>query len=328
MTEAHHYFDERGQPLPEWDGVWSKLAALFGSDTPPRITLKRFSGVGGRFHGSSRTIVVSDAVAGNGLVQIVAHESAHLCLCQVTRGASSMEPFRFFDEGYAHIVGKTIAGENMTNHKRSTLSIASAQVEAEALGFATVQRWSSYAGTLPSEGNEYAYPVGSSFIYFVIDAFGENKLFDLFRDVGETRDLDASFQHVFGLGAAAIEQRWKDYVVKEAVPEAPLTITEMFPANNSTDIPVDIAELHVKFSIPMMRNVYVSTPGKDSGVSYTNASWTNDDKTLVIRVEGTLLPGTTYNLALGSAQLHRHLTSAGGAPLPITPWVFTTKEVS
>jgi hypothetical protein len=35
MKQAHHYFDERDQPLPEWDGVWSKLDAFFGSDTPP-----------------------------------------------------------------------------------------------------------------------------------------------------------------------------------------------------------------------------------------------------------------------------------------------------
>lgn len=325
MTEAHHYFDERDQPLPQWDGVWSKLDAFFGSDTPPHITLRQFSGNGGRFDGRSHTIVVSDIPTGNELVRIVAHESAHLCLYQVTRGASAMEPFRFFDEGYSDIVGETIAGANMTNHKRFALAIASAQVKAGALGFAKVQHWSSYAGNRPSEGNDYAYPVGSSFVYFVIDSFGEKKLFDFFRDVGETRDLDTSLQHVFGLDAAAVEQRWKDYVVKNAVPESPLTITEMFPANNSTDIPIDIAELHVKFSVPMMPKVNVRTPGKNTGVCYTNASWT-DDRTLVIRTEGKLLPGTTYRLQLGSDQPRRHLMSAGGAPLPTTPWVFTTKK--
>ena len=325
MTEAHHYFDERDQPLPEWDGVWSKLAAFFGSDTPPHITVRQFSGDGGRFDGSSHTIVVSDTAAGNRRVFLVAHESAHLSLCQVTRGASATEPFRFFDEGYADIVGKTIAGENMTIHKRNALAIANAQVKAGALGFAKVQQWLSYAGDRPSRGNAYAYPVGSSFVYFVIDSFGERKLFDFFRDVGETRDLDTSFQHVFGLGAAAVEERWKDYVVKGTVPESPLTITEMFPANNSTDIPIDIAELYVKFSVPMMPKMCVSTPCKNTGVCYTNASWT-DDSTLVIRTEGKLLPGATYRLALGSDQHRCHLMSVGGAPLPTTPWVFTTKK--
>jgi hypothetical protein len=260
-----------------------------------------------------------------GLVRIVAHESAHLCIYQVTRGASAMEPFRFFDEGYSDIVGETIAGNNMTNHKRSALAIASAQVKAGAVGFAKVQHWSSYAGNLPSQRNDYAYFVGSSFVYFVIDSFGEKKLFDFFRDVGETRDLDTSLRHVFGLGAAEVEQRWKDYVVKNDVPESPLTITDMFPANNSTDIPIDIAELFVKFSVPMMPKVNVRTPGKDTGVCYTNASWT-DDRTLVIRTEGKLLPGTTYRLQLGSDQPRRHLTSVGGVSLPTTPWVFTTKK--
>jgi len=198
-------------------------------------------------------------------------------------------------------------------------------VKAGALDFAKVQHWSSYGGNLPSQGNDHAYPVGSSFVYFVIDSFGEKKLFDFFRDVGETRDLDTSFQHVFSLGASAVEQRWKDYVVKEAVPESPLTITEMFPANNSTDIPIDIAELHVKFSVPMMPKMCVSTPCGDTGVCYTNASWT-DDRTLVIRTEGKLLPATTYRLGLGSDKHRCHLTSVGGVSLPTTPWVFTTKK--
>lgn len=325
MTEAHHYFDERDQPLPEWDAVWSQLDAVFGSSTPPHITLRKFSGNGGRFDGPSHTIKISDVIVGNGLVEAVAHESSHLSMYQLTRGASAMEPFRFFDEGYSDIVGKTIAGENMTNHKRSAVAIANRELKAKGLSFEELQHWSAYAGNLPSPKKYYAYPVGSSFVYFVIDSFGETKLFDFFRDVGETSDLDLSFQHVFGLGAAAVEQRWKDYVVKEAVPEAPLTITEMVPANNSTDIPIDIAELHVTFSVPMMPRMCLSTPCGHTGVCYTNASWT-DERTLVIRTEGTLLPGTTYRLGLGSDQHRCHLMSVGGVSLPTTPWVFTTKR--
>ncbi len=325
MTLAHHYFDERDQPLPEWDGVWSQLAAYFGVDTPPHITLRWFDGNGGRFEGASHTIVVSRAAPEKARVYIVAHESAHLSLYQVTRGASATEPFRFFDEGYAEIVSKTIAGENMTLHKRSALSIANKQLDAGALGFAKVQQWWSYAGTRPSEGNAYAYPVGSSFVYFVIDSFGETKLFDFFRDVGESRDLDTSLQHVFGMGAAAIEERWKDYVMKGAVREPPLAITEMFPTHDSTDIPVDIAELYVKFSVPMLPKKCLSTPSRHTGVCHMNASW-KDDRTLVIRTEGELLAGVTYQLALGSDERRCHLMSVGGAILPATPWVFTTKS--
>ena len=92
MTETHHYFDERDQPLPRWDAVWSKLDAFFGSDTPPHITLRQFSGDGGRFKGQSHTILISETAAGRGLAEIVARESAHLCLYQVTRGASAMQP--------------------------------------------------------------------------------------------------------------------------------------------------------------------------------------------------------------------------------------------
>ena len=260
-------------------------------------------------------IKVSDSIEGDGLVEVVAHESAHLSMYQLTRGASATEPFRFFDEGYSDLVGKMIAGENMADHKRSSLSIANRQLKEKGLSFEELQHWSAYAGNVPSEKNFYTYPVGSSFVYFVIDSFGENKLFDFFRDIGETGDLDTSLRNIFGLTAAEVEQRWKDYVAMSSVPEPPLAITEMFPSNESSDIPVDIAELRVKFSVPMTRRVCVSTPCGDTGVCYKNARW-KDARTLVIRTEGKLLPGTTYKLELGSGKQDCQLMSAVGLPCP------------
>jgi hypothetical protein len=325
-TEAGQYFDERDQPLPEWNSLWSKLEAVFGSNTPPRITMRRFSGDGGRFDGPSHTIKISVAIERNDLVEVIAHESSHLSMYQLTRGASATEPFRFFDEGYSDLVGKMIAGENMANHKRSSLAIANRELKANGLSFEELQHWSDYAGNLPSQKMDYAYPVGSSFVYFVIDSFGEKKLFDFFRDIGETRDLDASLRNVFGLTAVEVERRWKDYVATNSVPEPPLAITEMFPSNESSDIPVDVAELLVKFSVPMMMHkVCVSTPCGDTGVCYKNARW-KDDRTLVIRTEGKLLPGTTYTLELSPGTHDCRLMSVGGASLPTTRWVFTTNK--
>lgn len=214
-TEAPHYFDERDQPLPEWSTVWRKLEAIFGSNTPPRITLRRFSGDGGRFDWQSPTITISDAVEGNRLVQVIAHESCHLSMYQLTRGASADEPFRFFDEGYCDLVGRMIAGENMATYKRSSLTTASREVKTKGVGFATMQHWSDYAGNHPSPKQALAYPTGASFVYFVIDSFGEKKLFDFFRDIGEARDLDTSLRNIFGLTALEVEQRWKDYVASE-----------------------------------------------------------------------------------------------------------------
>ena len=325
-TEAAHYFDERDQPLPEWNTVWSKLEAVFGSNTPPRITVRRFSGDGGRFDGQSPTITISDAIEGDHLVEVVAHESSHLSMYQLTQGASATEPFRFFDEGYSDLVGKMIAGEDMANHKRSSLAIASREVKTKGVGFATMQHWSDYAGNVPSPKQAYAYPAGSSFVYFVIDSFGEKKLFDLFRDIGKTRDLDTSLRNIFGLTAVEVEQRWKQYVTTSSAPEPPPAITEMFPSNDSRDIPVDVAELLVKFSVPMMmQKVCVSTPCGDTGVCYTNAQW-KDDRTLAIKTEGKLLPGTTYKLELSPDKRDCRLMSAGGTPLPTTRWVFTTNK--
>jgi hypothetical protein len=324
-TEAHHFFDERDQPLPEWNTVWSKLDAVFGSSTPPRITMRWFSGDGGRFDGPSHTIKVSDAIEGHALVEVVAHESSHLSMYQLTRGASATEPFRFLDEGYSDLVGKMIAGENMANHKRSSLAIANREVRTKGISFETLQDWSEYGGDLPSQKMFYAYPVGSSFVYFVSDSFGEKKLFDFFRDIGETRDLDTSLRNVFGLTAVEVEQRWKEYVATNSVPEPPLAITEMVPSNESSEIPLDTAELLVKFSVPMTHAVCLQTPCGDTGVCYKNASW-RDDRTLVIRTDGKLLPGTTYTLVFNAGTHGCQLMSQGGAPLPTTRWVFTTSK--
>lgn len=259
-TEAHHYFDERDQPLAEWDTVWSKLDAIFGASTPQRITIRPFSGDGGRFDGASNTIRISDAIEGNDLVEVVAHESSHLGMYELTQGASATEPFRFFDEGYSDIVGKTIAGADMANHKRSSLAIANRELNVKGVGFEKLRHWSDYAGNVPSEKQAYAYPVGSSFVYFVIDSFGEKKLFDFFRDTGKTRDLDASLRNVLGLTAVVVERRWKDYLAKSSASEPPLAITQMVPSNESSDIPVDIAELLVRFNMPMTTSkVCVST---------------------------------------------------------------------
>jgi len=99
----------------------------------------------------------------------------------------------------------------------------------------------------------------------------------------------------------------------------------MFPSNESSDVPVDVGELHVKFSVPMMRTLCVTTPCGDTGVCYKNAWW-KDDRTLVIRTEGKLLPATTYKLELSSGMSDCQLMSEGGAPLPTTRWVFTTNN--
>jgi hypothetical protein len=326
-ADAHHYFDERNQPLPEWDAVWSKLEAVFGSSTPERITMHRFAGSGGRFDGTSHTIRIAEQLDGAHLVEAIAHESAHLSMYQLTRGASATEPFRFFDEGYSDLVGKMIAGEDMADHKQSSLAIANREVTVKGLGFEKLQHWWDYAGKGPNQKKYYAYPAGSSFVYFAIDSFGENKLFDFFRDIGETRDLDASLRNIVGLTAVEAEQRWKQYVARDSALEPSLAITEMFPSNESSEIPVDIAELFVTFSVPMMRKkaMCVMAPGGNTGVSHKNAHW-RDDRTLVITTDSKLLAGVTYRLELGSDKHDCHLMSATGAVLPATRWSFTTSK--
>lgn len=112
---------------------------------------------------------VNNLYRSSGGPRLVAHESSHIGLHHFTAGASTLEQFRFFDEGLANIMG-AIAADRLSAYKQQALNAGAAQHSKGNVSFAKVQKWSSYYGR-PGSGTKYAYDVGASFNFFVMDTY-------------------------------------------------------------------------------------------------------------------------------------------------------------
>ena len=63
-------------------------------------------------------------------------------------------------------------------------------------------------------GRRYAYDVGASFDFFIMDQFGEKKLKELFVAIGSYRNFAAAVHSVLGKTINALEADWKAYLMK------------------------------------------------------------------------------------------------------------------
>ena len=143
-----------------------------------------------------------------------------------------------------------------------------------------------------------------------------------FVDIGKTKDLAATFQNVFSSTPNAIEQQWRNYLSHVELDTTPPSVVSMSPPDLTSGVVTDMKEIAVAFSTPMSFRVCVVTPCGDTGVCHTNAYW-RDDKTLAIKVDGTLKRGHTYQLSLGSQKHGCHLQTRTGVDLPFIEWRFT-----
>jgi len=250
---------------------------------------------------------------------IIAHETSHVCLNLLTNGASSKEQFRFLDEGFAEIISNRIAG-NLEQYKTYALYIAALQLRKGNLSFAKAQKWSSYFGG-PKAGKRHAYEVGASFVFFVMDRFGEKKLKRLFIAIGSSHDFAAAAQSTLGKTVAALEADWRKYLLKVPVSFAAPRIIKFVPSNNASGVSTNISEISISFSSPMNTRT-ITVMANCDGVCYTNAYW-KDQRTLAIRLPKRLLANHQYHIQLGHKG--RTLQSLAGIPLPITTWKFTTR---
>ena len=115
--------------------------------------------------------LINEASVKNGPNQIIGHESCHLSMADFTNGASVKEKFRFFDEGFASIYEHMLANDS-DDYKKTSLKIAVQQYLQGNVTFTKAQKWSEYFGDPKKFVHYYAYPVGSSFVYYVIDSYG------------------------------------------------------------------------------------------------------------------------------------------------------------
>ncbi len=312
-----HYYDLDGQPLLEYESIYPALQKYFGAVVPERIIVRGVQGVTSRFDYLREMVLISEVHLRNQALGTVAHESCHLCLENFTKGASVREEFRFFDEGLAEIFQSII--ENRTaEYKAEALAVAALQRRRNNVGFAKAQKWSDYFGNPRVRTNYYAYPVGASFNYFIIDTYGMDRLFDFFKDIGDTGDLEESSRHVFKKDQAALEAEWLSYLDRVPVSGEPPRIAGRFPEHGATGVSIATVEIYLEFDRPMHRFICLITNCND-GVCYQNAYW-KTDRRLAVKVK--LLPNHRYRIGLGNPE-YRFL-SREGLELPVTIWEFTT----
>jgi hypothetical protein len=199
------YFDASGPPLQDRNPILARLDAEFSGACPQKITVTENREHPSEFHPRSSTIELGTDADKNGMV--LTHETTHLCMASLTRGASNTEPYRFYDEGFASIVG---GGKSPAYRKRALATAARKAAKGE-VGFAKAQKWSTYFGD-PPHADYDAYDVGASFVFFVEDVYGEKRLFAFFRSTGSEKTLDAATRKAFGESADAVETQWLAYL--------------------------------------------------------------------------------------------------------------------
>jgi len=317
---SHHYFDCAGSPLPQWEFIWDRLFAYFGAAAPPAITVEHRDGSVSRFSPAKMSI---ELAPGADRVDVVAHESTHLCNYNLTQGASVVSSFRFVDEGFAEFMGFAIAGAGDW-YRTYALAVAAQEMEQGRVSLAQVQDWPAYFGsssTPASRRNWKAYQVGSSFDFMLEDTRGAQALRAFFVDLGRTYDLGATAQALFASTASELEQEWLAYLGEVELDRTPPAVTALSPPSGAIGVPLGTTEITATFNVPMGRASCLVAPCGDSGLCAAHAYW-KTPSVLAIRVDGSLEPDTTYALALGCAGCP--LTSYVDLPLPPTEWRFTT----
>lgn len=318
----HHYYDLNGNSLEQYDSLWETLHEYYGEHLPKVLTLGYIEGESSLFDPQNNRVnlAVRELYHPAGR-RVIAHESSHIALYHLTAGASSLEPFRFFDEGQANIMG-ALAADALGDYKDLALNAAAIQYSKGNVSLERVQRWSSYYGE-PDSRNPYAYDVGASFNFFILEIYGQEALFRFFEDIGKTRDLSQTVRNLFNKSAGDFEAEWLQYLLEIDTSLVRPAVVEMYPPHNAESVPVDVKEIYVRFNTEMLPSICILTPScQDSAVCYKNAYW-KAKNILAVKVQGRLKPGHLYRLSLGVPQKCDN-KSVAGVELPITPWYFKT----
>lgn len=211
--------------------VTKQLNDAFFKGVCPKITVKygKLENSGAVFDTNTNTITLSSNYLSNkernerpiyeykNKKELLAHEMCHLCLSNLTHQNSMKEEFRFIDEGFAEIMGRKIAEpETLSNYKKEAILKASKQIEH--LSFKILQQWRVYFGDFSNsnEKNWAAYDVGASFIFFILDTYSKEKLYEFFISISKTGDFLRSLHSILKKSEQEIEKEWKDYILAQS----------------------------------------------------------------------------------------------------------------
>ena len=327
LQAAGHFFDEAGNNLEKYDQKYFLLTDFYGEFTPKQIVVRYHSRKSSQFHTRDNSISLALYCLKDSPENTVIHETSHLAMSNLTQGASVTNQFRFFDEGMANIMGYKAEGR-LAIYKQKAINIAEKQRQENNISFKKVQDWTNYFGDWSGKKdklkrNPNAYPVGSSFVFYIQDTYGIKKLKEFFNSVGKTKDLETSLRNVFNVSAKDIEAAWLEYIKKSSTLEKCVPhIVEMFPANNSKEVLLDLKEIYVKFDRPMDTRRVVFITKCAGGLCSKDAYWKNAT-TFAVKVNPALEKDFKYNSSLGDARRGLFL-SEQGCELPVQNWSFQT----
>lgn len=317
-SQSYHFYNDDDQPLPQYERIYDELVKYFQGCVPQKIKVIPIIGKVSRFDHKKERILIGNYALTNDPDGVIAHESCHLCMANYTKGASVREEFRFIDEGFAEIF-QNIVNDRLEEYKSEALAVAAVQYLKSNLSLVKAQKWSEYFGNPEMQTNFYAYPVGASFVFFVLDTYGMEEFLAFVKDLGQTVNLDDSFQNVFQKKLPTMEKEWLEYLSKVKVSTTQPAIVKMFPENSASNVSIKTEEIYVEFDLPMLKTIALITDC-ESGVCYRNAYWKND-RILAVKVD--LLPDYQYRILIGNPSGNR-LMSKVGVELPVTVWSFKT----
>lgn len=194
--------------------AWNTLNEFFAGSMPRTIIIKRkeFENGNSKFNCATNTILINAGISDSKIVNsVVAHEATHIALCLLTNQFNTDEKSRFWDEGLATIIQYRNSGRE-ASYKRRSHELALQQDSQGNLKFDKLQNWRTYSKDKHGRVNGYAYGVGSSFVYFLIDSFGEDHFKKFLLEIGRTENFEETVNKIFKKSPQELEDNWRSYL--------------------------------------------------------------------------------------------------------------------
>lgn len=250
---ASHYFDDVDHAMEWLEPVYARLQCFFGTSMPARIAVRYHDLDHSMFDPSTSSVAIAREHVDRPVRSrsAIAHETSHLALHALTLGASALERFRFIDEGMAYILAAWATDESETFRAKALARAAAAHREGST-DFARVQAWDSYGSRRVQAQLEapYAYAVGASFVFFLLEEGDEQQLRDFLVGLGRSADLEAALRETYAMSEQEAEARWQGYLERIDVADAPPPSGHAIPKQDAVCTPITSKARAAAASVP------------------------------------------------------------------------------
>ena len=309
-----HYVSSKGEVLEGYEKGYAVLQSYFGEAVPKKITVE-FKDNESNYNNRWNTITLKAPNKNAFSICHIAFMSSHLALFNFADEAPQREEFRFL-YGFSDLI-KSESCDALKEYKQWAIRTTNDISKDKGISFEKMQDWSS----LQTQIGDRSYQVGGSFMLYIIDTYGKDKLLAFFKAVGDSKNLDKALQASLGKDKATIEKEWLTYIAQDLPVRSTPKIVRFSPANNAKNVPLDLTEIEVEFDQAMGdRHSFGNDIDCDAGVCGKDGYWKT---TRIFAVKTTFKPDYDYNLGFGSAN-KQNFRSFLGISLPVQSWQFKT----